>query len=98
MKQTVNVMGAKEKADLTFSRVDVLLRLWDVSNWLDGLRVKKELKINDALKTRLYIAQIENSHLKTLIYGLKDEELEIRVKELEEKLEKGVLIPHEREK
>lgn len=94
-KLTVKVITAKEKADLTFTRIDILTRAWERSTWLRDLRLKKQLKITPALKERIYIAQVEASNDKILFYGLKDEELEIRVKELEEKLAKGVLIPHE---
>ena len=44
------------------------------------------------------MAQVYNQLCKTVIYGLKDEEVELRVKELEEKLNSGVLIPLEAQK
>jgi hypothetical protein len=44
------------------------------------------------------MAQIYNQLCKTVIYGLKDEELELRILELEEKLANGVLIPLEAKK
>ena len=39
------------------------------------------------------MTQVHNQLCKTVIYGLKDEELELRVKELEKKLKNGILIP-----
>ena len=39
------------------------------------------------------MAQVYNQLCKTLLYGLKDKELELRILELEEKLKNGVLIP-----
>lgn len=41
------------------------------------------------------MAQIYNQLCRTVLYGLKDEELELRVLELEEKLKNGVVVPVE---
>jgi hypothetical protein len=90
--QAVKVVRAADKAALGFSRIDVLALSWDVVKWLDHHRTNKALKINAALKERLYIAQIECSYFKVLIQGLKDEELELRIADLEEKLKEGILI------
>jgi hypothetical protein len=44
------------------------------------------------------MATVECQISKVLLYGLKDEEVELRVLELEEKLKNGVLIPKPKEK
>ena len=79
-------------------RSEVLLTLWKRAVWLDQAinsldRNKK--KVTPKLKQLVYMAQVYNQLCKTVLYGFKDEELELRVKELEEKLDSGVLIPLE---
>ena len=44
------------------------------------------------------MATVECQISKVLLYGLKDEEVELRVLELEEKLKNGILIPKPEEK
>lgn len=41
----------------------------------------------------MYMAQVHNGICKTILYGLKDEDLELRVTELEETVREGVVIP-----
>jgi len=96
MSETVNTQRATEKASLNFARVDVLSLLWKRMKWLDSHIDKTQLKINEALRQRVYMAQVECSIGKAILYGLKDEELELRIMELEKKLEGAVLIPHEK--
>ena len=77
-------------------RCDVLLALWKRAAWLDETinavdRNKK--RVTPKLRTQIYMTQVYNQLCKTVIYGLKDEELELRVLELEEKLKNGILIP-----
>ena len=79
-------------------RSEVLLTLWKRAVWLDQAinsldRNKK--KVTPKLKQLVYMAQVYNQLCKTVLYGFKDEELELRVKEFEEKLDSGVLIPLE---
>ena len=78
-----------------------MLALWSRAVWLDHAinsldRNKK--KVTPKLKQLVYMAQVYNQLCKTVLYGFKDEELELRVKELEEKLYTGVLIPLEAQK
>ena len=78
------------------TRTDVLSELW-----LDFNQVKEISKavkehpeqLVPELRCQIYIYQVRSQIGKTIISGLKDEELEIRVKDLEEKLKNGVLIP-----
>ncbi|MHA2323768.1 MAG: hypothetical protein ACXACB_00080 [Promethearchaeota archaeon] len=79
-------------------RSDVLLALWTRHKWLKKRIDNRQTQVTPALKYRVYMATVECQICKTLLYGLKDEELEIRIKELEEKLINGVLIPLEDKK
>ena len=79
-------------------RSDVLFAVWNRAKWLDGTINSVDLnkrKVTPKLKQQIYMAQVYNQLCKTVLYGFKDEELELRVKELEEKLSSGVLIPLE---
>ena len=73
-------------------RSDVLLSLWSRHSWLRSKIDKRQTQITPALKYRVYMATVECQICKVLLYGLKDEELELRILELEEKLKDGVLI------
>jgi hypothetical protein len=79
----------------------VLLALWNRAAWLDqainGVDSNKK-KVTPKLKQLVYMAQVYNQLCRTVLYALKDEELELRVLELEEKLKNGVLIPKPEEK
>ena len=79
-------------------RSDVLLALWRRHEWLRSKIDKRQTQITPALKYRVYMATVECQISKVLLYGLKDEEVELRVFELEEKLKNGVLIPKPKEK
>ena len=77
-------------------RCDVLLALWNRAVWLDDTINKvnaNKRRVTPKLRTQIYMTQVCNQLCKTVLYGLKDEELELRVLELEEKLKNGVLIP-----
>ena len=65
---------------------------------IDFLRVKARCKnpIKNPIRVKLLRASIYGCSV--LLSGLKDEELELRVVELEEKLKNGVLIPKPEEK
>lgn len=79
-------------------RTDVLAAAWGRAVWLDQAinQVENDKRtVTPKLKALVYMCQIHNQLCKTVLYGLKDEELELRVKDLEEKLKTGVLIPHE---
>ena len=82
-------------------RGDVLLALWVRAVWLDDTinRVNANKKrVTPKLRTQIYMTQVYNQLCKTVLYGLKDEEVELRVLELEVKLKNGVLIPKPEEK
>jgi len=79
-------------------RCEVLLALWNRAVWLDNTINKVEAhkrRVTPKLRTQIYMTQVHNQLCKTLLYGLKDEEIELQVIELEEKLKNGVLIPFE---
>ena len=81
-------------------RSDVLLSLWKRAFWLDDTINKVEAnkrRVTPKLRTQIYMTQVHNQLCKTVIYGLKDEEVELRVLELEEKLKNGILIPKPKE-
>ena len=74
----------------------MLLALWKRAAWLDDTINKVEVnkkRVTPKLRTQIYMTQVYNQLCKTIMYGLKDEELEIRVMELEEKLKNSILIP-----
>ena len=95
MGQAVNEGIGTEKASLQFTRYDVLALLWKNAEWLNEKIHKRQLKINQALRQRVYMVQVQSGVCKTIFGGLKDEELELRVKALEEIIEEGVVIPGE---
>ena len=79
-------------------RFDVLLSLWRRHNWLRSKIDKRQTQITPALKYRVYLVTVECQISKALLYGFKDEEVELRVLELEEKLKNSILIPKPKEK
>lgn len=81
-----------------FDRHEVLLLLWKNAQWLDEHIHKKQLKLTPALKQRVYMVQVQSGLCKTLLYGLKDEELELRIEQLEKALGNSVVIPKEKQK
>ena len=89
----VNRESSSKNGSFNFDRHEVLSLLWKNAQWLDEKIHKKQLKLNDALKQRVYMVQVQNSLCKSILYGLKDEELESRIKELEKTLENCVVIP-----
>lgn len=95
LKHSVKGEASPGKARLEFDRVDVLSLLWKRACWLDEKVELKQLKINPALKQRVYMCQVEASLCKTLLYGLKSEETEARLEKLEELLKDSVVIPNE---
>jgi hypothetical protein len=82
-------------------RSDVLLALWNRAVWLDqainGVDSNKK-NVTPKLKQLVYMSQVYNQLCRTILYSLKDEDLELRVLELEEKLKNSVLIPKPEEK
>jgi hypothetical protein len=83
------------------NRSDILLALWNRAVWLDEAinSVDSNKKnVTPKLKQLVYMAQIYNQLCRTVLYGLKDEELEVRLLELEEKLKDCVLIERPKQK
>ena len=78
---------------LSFNRTDVLEKLWSRAKWLEVKIDNQRTKLNQNLKVRASLVSKECRIYQTILMGLKDEELEIRLIELEEKLKNGVLIP-----
>ena len=82
-------------------RSDVLLALWNRAVWLDQAINAVDSGRKNAtpkLKQLVYMSQVYNQLCRTVLYALKDEELELRILELEEKLKNSVLIPKTEEK
>jgi hypothetical protein len=102
VKQPVNDDSTEEiavfKVITAPKRLEVLSELWSMDKWLKERIETKQTKIDPHFKFRVYMIQIRTHICKTLLYGLKDEELEIRVMELEEKLKNGILIPRQEAK
>lgn len=95
MEQTVNAETSPLGSSLEFTRYEVLSRLWQNAEWLNERIHLKQLKVNGALRQRVYMIQVQSGVCKVILAGLKDEELEQRVKALEELIENGVVIPNE---
>ena len=77
-------------------RTDVLLALWKDYHVLKDLREAIEQNKKDVSpksKFQVYIIQVQANICKGILQGLTNQELEFRVRELEEKLANGVLIP-----
>jgi hypothetical protein len=78
-----------------------MLALWNRAVWLDqaiNAVDSNKKNVTPKLKQLVYMAQVYNQLCRTVLYGLKDEELEIRLIELEEKLKNSILIPKPEEK
>lgn len=92
-----------EKAQLTekklsYTRTDVLEFLWTRRKWLTEKVDNQRTKLDKNLKERASLIAKECRICQTILMGLKDEELEVRLMELEEKLKNSVLIPKPDEK
>ncbi len=77
-------------------RSDILLALWKNYHILKDLREAIEQNKKDVSpknKFQVYIIQVQAQLCKAILAGLSDQELELRLKVLEEKLANGVLIP-----
>ncbi|MCL1977407.1 MAG: hypothetical protein FWG55_04800 [Candidatus Bathyarchaeota archaeon] len=80
-----------------FTRADVLTKLWDIAKWHEEKRTNPKTKLDDNIKIRSTLSGKEIRALQAILQGLTDQELETRVKELEEKLANGILIPKPKE-
>ena len=83
----------EKKVELSFNRVDVLEFLWSRRKWLSTKVDNKRTRLDPNLKARSALISKECRICQTILQGLTDQELELRVMELESKLANGVLIP-----
>ena len=82
---------------ILFTRADVLMKLWNIALWHEDKRVNPRSKLDENTKERSACSGKEIRALQAILQGLVDQELETRVKELEEKLADGILIPKPKE-
>ncbi|MDR0471857.1 MAG: hypothetical protein LBH79_09090 [Nitrososphaerota archaeon] len=82
---------------ILFTRADVLTKLWDIARWHEDKRTNPRTKLDNNIKARSALSGKEIRALQAILQGLTDQELETRVKELEEKLANGILIPKPKE-
>lgn len=78
---------------LSFDRTDILEKLWSRAKWLEVKIDNQRTKLNSNLKVRASLVSKECRIYQTILLGLKDEELEIRLMELEHKLKNSILLP-----
>jgi hypothetical protein len=84
--------------NLSFDRTDVLEKLWSRAKWIEAKIDNQSTKLNPNLKARASLVSKECRIYQTILMGLKDEELELRLMELEAKLKNSILIPKPEEK
>ena len=80
---------------LSFTRTDVLEKLWARANWTSQKIDNRQTQFNQNLKNTAYFVEKERRLYQSILIGLQDEEFELRITELEEKLKNGVLISKE---
>ena len=85
-------------ATLKLERIDVLALQWKNTQWLDEKLHSKQTQYNEKLRQQVYMIQVLGQQCKTLLYGLKDEELEIRLEALEEQFKDAIVLPREKKK
>lgn len=95
MNETVNAETSPEDSSLSFTRYDVLSLLWQNAEWLNERIHKQRIKFTPVMGKRVWMIQVQSGVCKVILSGLKDEELEQRVKALEELIKNGVVIPGE---
>lgn len=83
----------EKKVELSFTRSDVLSKLWGIAKWHEDKRLNSRAKLDANCKARSALSSKEIRAYAAILQGLTDQELELRVKELEEKLANGILIP-----
>lgn len=86
-------MTEKKVTELTFTRADAMLKLWDIAQWHEQKRLNPKSQITINLKARSALSAKEIRCYQAIIQGFKDEEIEIRLRDLEEKLANSILIP-----
>ncbi len=82
-----------EKKKLSFTRTDVLEKLWTRAKWIGEKIDNNRTQFTPNLKARSSLVEKERRLYQSILLGLQNEELELRVMELEEKLRNSVLIP-----
>lgn len=82
-EQTVNAEKSLQDTSLGFTRYDVLSRLWENAEWLNSKIHLKQLKVNGALRQRVYMIQVQSGVCKNILAGLKDKEIDQLSKEIE---------------
>jgi hypothetical protein len=87
-----------DEKKLSFTRTDVLENLWTRAKWLAEKIDNRHTQFNPNLKARASFVEKERRLYQSILSGLRDEELEMRVLELEEKLKNSILIPKPEEK
>jgi heterodisulfide reductase subunit B len=83
----------EKKVELSFTRTDVLEFLWSRRKWLSEKIDNKRTKLDPNLKARAALIAKECRICQAILQGLTDQELEFRVRELEEKFQNSILIP-----
>ena len=73
-------------------RLDVLCLMWNKVQWINQTLNDANTQYDAVHRSKMFDLQTLFSGCKTILSGLKDEELELRVIALEEKLKDGVLI------
>ena len=86
-----------DEKKLSFTRTDVLENLWTRAKWLAEKIDNRRTQFNPNLKARASFVEKERRLYQSILNGLRNEELEMRVLELEEKLKNSILIPRTRE-
>jgi hypothetical protein len=97
------VEKSKEKRPLTeniftHTRGEVLEKLWNIAKWHEDKRINPRAKLDGNTKARSSLASKEIRAYQAILQGLTDQELELRIKALEEKLQNSILIPKTEEK
>jgi hypothetical protein len=65
-------------------RNEVLMRLWQRAEWLKKIIENRRTKLNGNLRTRVYFANVECQIYKTILFGLRDKELDELSLEIEQ--------------
>ena len=80
------------------TRLEILLALWNRSQWLKKIIDNPQSKVDEKSKSRVYFAQVETQIYKTILSGLPQQEIADRVKKLEDTIKNGVLIANDQTK
>ena len=80
------------------TRPEILLALWNRSQWLKKIIDNPRSKLDQNTKYRVYCAQVETQIHKTILAGLPTQEIADRVEKLEDVIKNGVLIANDQTK